>query len=93
MTTHISTTPPPASDGPDREQTRAGARPYVHFQGMTWPHPDDPTGIEWRLRHGEPTRSDLLVAASYIAAYRQLVVTDNRRRRDQKIRAIRDARS
>lgn len=68
------------------------SRSYVHFDDMTWPHPHDPTDVEWRLRYGEPTRSDLLVAASYIGAYRQLV-DDAQRVRDRKIQGIRAAMS
>jgi hypothetical protein len=47
---------------------------YVRLPDDTiWPHPDDPAQVEWRLRYGTPERSDLLQAASYIAAYRELI--------------------
>lgn len=66
------------------------ANPYLHFDTMTWPHPDDPSMVESRLRYGQPTKTDLLVAASFIAAYRQLVA-DPRRVRNAKIAGIRRA--
>jgi hypothetical protein len=65
-------------------------KPYLHFDGMTWPNPADPLGVEYRLRYGTPSRSDLMVAASFVAAYRQLV-DDPVRRREAKIRGIRIA--
>lgn len=46
---------------------------YLHIGDMTWPHPADPDEIQWRLRYGTPTRSDLLVAASFIEAYGALI--------------------
>lgn len=61
---------------------------YLHIGEMTWPDPNDPTAVEWRLRYGESTRTDLLVAASFIGAYRQLVY-DSVPVRDAKVRAIR----
>lgn len=40
-----------------------------------WPNPLSPqsTELEWTLRYGQPTRQDLLRAASEMAAYRALV--------------------
>lgn len=35
-----------------------------------WPNPKDPCEIEWKLRYGNPTKSELLIAASYISAYK-----------------------
>ena len=56
---------------------------YVVFDDMTWPRIhggiDD---LERALRYGEPTRADLLTAASVLAAYTALVektVADRRR--------------
>lgn len=48
------------------------------FGGMTWPAPCERISeIEWRLRNYEPDASlsmeDRLVAASVIAAYRDLI--------------------
>ena len=37
-----------------------------------WPNPQDPNDIEWMLRFGKVDKSHLLVAASYINAYRSL---------------------
>lgn len=56
-----------ASEGEERCEV------YLHFEDMTWPNPNDPSEIEWRLRYGTPTRSDLLLVASFMGAYRHLV--------------------
>lgn len=63
---------------------------HVRFDGMTWPDPRDPAEVEWTLRYGRPTRGDLLTAASFIAAYKQLVY-DNQTVRNGKVRALRAA--
>jgi hypothetical protein len=62
--------------------------PYLHLDGMAWPNPEDPQQVEWTLRYGNPTREDLNVAASYIAAYKQLVF-DAQRVRNRKVSGIR----
>lgn len=36
---------------------------------MSFPDPRDCAALEWTLRYGTPTRSDLLEAASVIGAY------------------------
>lgn len=46
---------------------------YIQIKDTVWPDPNDPDEVEWRLRHGTPTRSDLLIAASFMHAYRTLV--------------------
>jgi|SRR6185369_8665962 len=61
---------------------------YLHFDGMAWPNPIDPLDVEWSLRYGTPTREQLNVAASMIAAYKQLV-EDPKTRRDAKVAGIR----
>lgn len=63
---------------------------YVHFDQMTWPNPEDPLNVEWTLRYSTPTREQLLVAASMIAAYKQLV-EDDQVRRNQKVAGLRRA--
>jgi hypothetical protein len=55
---------------------------------MAWPNPDDPGEVQWRLRYSTPTRSDLLFAASVLAAYSQLV-EDSQRVRNEKVAGIR----
>lgn len=51
-----------------------------------WPDPRDPLEVEWRLRHkrttfgGEVATSDLMVAATYMDAYRALIALPQRRR-------------
>lgn len=61
---------------------------YVSFDDMTWPNPSDPRDVEWSLRYGNPSRHQMLVAASFIAAYRQLV-EDSATRRNSKIAGLR----
>lgn len=58
---------------PHRMSSGLVTRCYLHFDEMCWPRPDDFAEIEWTLRYGTPSRSDILVAASYISAYKQLV--------------------
>jgi len=63
---------------------------YLHFDGMTWPNPSDPNEVEYRMIHGgEITKGDLLVAASFMSAFRQLVRLDarTRQKRVMQIRA------
>lgn len=43
-------------------------------KGMAWPIPgEDMNDLEWRFRYGVPSRTDNLVSASIIAAYRQMI--------------------
>lgn len=42
--------------------------------GTVWPNPLDPTETEWALRHGEPTMAQRLIAASFISAYRDILL-------------------
>lgn len=63
---------------------------YLRFDGMTWPNPVDPNGVQWRLRYGTPSKSDLLVAASFMHAYSHLIELP-RREREQRISALRAA--
>lgn len=46
----------------------------------TWPNPNDPREVQWRLRYGTPSREDLLFAASTMAAYSYLLGIPQRRR-------------
>lgn len=44
--------------------------------GTYWPRvggSDEANGIEWTLRYGVPSRSDLLLAAEIVAAYDVLI--------------------
>lgn len=75
-------------DQPD--ETPSPTASYLAFDGMTWPNPHDPRGVEHRLRYGGETQTDLVVAASFIAAYRQLVDLP-RRTREERITGIRKA--
>ena len=58
-------------------------RSSVRFGEMNWPLPGthkDPS-LEWTLRYGTPSRSDLLVAASIIGAYEELIDCPETKRR------------
>lgn len=71
----------------DIKTTDDGA--YVFFDGMTWPVPGARlSDAEHRLRHREATREDVLLAASVVAAYRQLV-TDTEAKRRVVVRKVR----
>jgi hypothetical protein len=64
---------------------------YSAFDDMCWPIPSNELdGLEWRLRYSSPTKSDLLVAASVISAYRDLVGKP-RRLREKVVKNIRRA--
>lgn len=77
---------------PVADLNEPNAPTYLIFDDMTWPHPDDPRAVEWRLRygHGELSRADRMVAASYIDAYRQLVRL-SRDARNARVTGIRRA--
>lgn len=56
---------------------------YAYFDGMSWPGHWDIGEHEWRLRHAPETitRSDHMQAASVMAAYRELIVCPETKRR------------
>lgn len=62
---------------------------YRLIDCMTWPCPcADMSAVEWRLRHSTPSQSDLMVAASVMAAYRQMV-EDPTHKRQMIVRELR----
>jgi hypothetical protein len=63
---------------------------FVVFDGMTWPNPHKMGDLAWKLTHGKPSKEDLLVAASTIEAYTQMV-SDPREKRQRVIRVLRGA--
>lgn len=73
------------------DEQRAEDETFASFDGMTWPVPgvrlDE---LNYTLRHGVPTRSDLLLAASVLSAYRQMV-SDPVRKREVVVRRLREA--
>lgn len=72
----------------DVKKSTQGA--VAHFDGMVWPIPSDRVArVEWALRHGTPTRLDLMLAAEVIAAYRQMV-NDPRSKREHVVRTLRE---
>ena len=42
------------------------------LERSTWPRPDDPSEVGYALRYGEPTRKQMMWAASVISAYQGL---------------------
>lgn len=65
---------------------------FLHFDGMAWPDPADPLEVEYALRYGTPTRAQALTAASFVAAYKQMV-GDTQHRRNANVAFIREASS
>jgi hypothetical protein len=58
--------------------------------GTVWPNPLDPGDAQWQMRYaGSPGTSACLVAASTLAAYRELIWMPERRRREV-IKALRE---
>lgn len=54
---------------------------YRHFDGMCWPCPgEDMSNVIRALVWGEPRREDLLLAASVLQAYEQLISVSSARR-------------
>lgn len=70
----------------------AATRPssYLRIGVTTWPNPNDPNEVQWRLRYGTPSKEDLLVAASAMHAYAHLIELPERRRNERvgQIRAL-----
>ena len=66
---------------------------YVIFGGMTWPVPGTRLETaELRLRYGRATTQDIALAASVMAAYRQMV-GDSEAKRRHVLRNVRAAMS
>jgi len=62
---------------------------YRHFQDMVWPTCDnDFSDIEWTLRYSNPSKKELLFAASVMSAYRQLI-NDPSHKRDKVVKQVR----
>lgn len=58
----------------------------------SWPNPDDPGEVSWRLRYGRPDRADLMFAADVMGAYAHLFSLPRtvRNQRIQQVTAARD---
>jgi len=56
---------------------------FASFDGMCWPLPSERLGeIEYKMRYDNVfTRSDMLIAASVLNAYRELVTCSAEKRR------------
>jgi len=64
---------------------------HAAFDGMAWSFPGERLAeLGWTLRHGTPTGSDLLTAASVISAYAELVRCP-RSKRVAVVRRLREA--
>ena len=87
--THYAGDQRPGGHYEETDVSEAAKNSYLHFDGMSWPNPDDPALVEWRLRYGSPDEVRM-VAASFVAAYKQLV-EDPVRRRNEKVAGIRAA--
>ena len=74
----------------DEQVSEQAPSSFLRFEGMTWPNPDDPKGVQWRLRYGTPSREDLLVAASTMHAYAHLISL-TQRERNNRVSQIRSA--
>lgn len=62
---------------------------YRFFDNMSWPAPGSDLGDLSRIfTYGEPTRNDMLVAASVINAYAELIRCP-RTKRDYVVRELR----
>lgn len=56
-----------------------GSRSYVCFDGMSWPLPD--ADLEWQMRYApEAAMKNHLFVASVMNAYRELILSPERRR-------------
>ena len=78
----------------EAEPRLSAAGRYAFFDGMTWPTGDiqcDGGTLVWLLRHGEPSRADLLVAASIVSAYRALIHDKSQDQRNEIVSKIRMA--
>lgn len=64
--------------------------PYLMFEGMTWPNPSDPNETGWRLIYGDPSRADLMFAASVMSSYAHLIDMPQRER-NRRVEQIKTA--
>lgn len=63
-----------ASEKVRRSGSGSGSGSHALFDDMSWPCPGQRLNeIEHALRYGEPTKSELMVAASVLSAYSDLV--------------------
>lgn len=62
--------------------------PYLRFAGMTWPNPTDPNETAHQLVYGQPSKADLMFAASVMNAYRHMIDLPQRER-NQRVSQIR----
>jgi hypothetical protein len=67
----------------------------IHISdGSTFPRPcleSDNAPLSWILTYGQPTREELLAAASIIQAYGYLLLNSDRAKRDLVCREVRSA--
>lgn len=72
---------------------RAAGKDDPALAKTTWPMPDagesDHDSIEWTLRYGNPTRSQMLEAAEIVAAYGALVACGTAARQTRRLVALR----
>lgn len=84
----------PEAKVPSRSFLEVRGGPYAGDL-MRWPNPADPGEVEWKLRHlgmfgQQPSSSDLVMAASFMSAYRALIALPQKAR-NQRIEQIKSA--
>lgn len=63
---------------------------FANFDDMCWPQPgEELSAIEWRLRYAQPSKEDLLMAASVISAYSGLVIRKTQKQRNYVCKKLR----
>jgi hypothetical protein len=60
---------------------------------MSWPNPDDPGEVGWRIRYGRPDHADLMFASDVLGAYAHLfgMPAKTRDARFRQVKAARDS--
>lgn len=75
------------------EEGKQMSKHYRAFNGMCWPVPsEDLEECAWRAIHATPTKTDLLVMSSVVAAYTELIRIPQKRR-NEIIRELRKGRN
>jgi hypothetical protein len=69
------------------ESDAGRVNPFLRIEDTTWPSPLDPNETAWQLIYGQPSRKDLMFAASVMSAYGYLFEM-NQRDRNRRIEQI-----
>jgi hypothetical protein len=79
----------PCACGAWHEDKDQGGKSYATFNGMAWPVPSERLDeVQWRMRYAREslTPEDLLLAASVICAYSELVMCETAKRESVALR-------